>query len=81
MKLSDAIYKRVKYYMKLNNLKSLWDLYKATGIPKYTLNALFGTRKSNVIKLTTLVQLCLGLNTNLQEFFNDEIFKEIDDDM
>ena len=81
MKLSDAIYKRVRYYMKINNIKTLWDLYKITGVPKATINSLFSTRKSSIPKLTTLIQICNGLNTDLQDFFNDPIFKDIDDDL
>lgn len=81
MKLSDAIYKRIKYFMKLNNIDTFWDLYKATGVPKSTLNSNFSSRKTKVPKLTTLSQICDGLNTNLQDFFNDEIFKNIDDDI
>lgn len=80
MKLSDAIYKRVIFYMRKNNLNSLWDLYKATGVPKATLNSLFSSRKTKTPRLSTLTQICNGLNTDLQEFFNDKIFKDIDDD-
>lgn len=80
MKLSDAIYQRVNYFMSKNNLLTLWDLYKATGVPKATLNSLFSTRKTKVPRLTTLSQICDGLNTNLQEFFNDPIFSNLDDD-
>ena len=67
--------------MKINNLETLWDLYKATGVPKATINSLYGTKRVKVPRLTTLTQLCDGLNTNLQEFFNDEMFKNIDDDI
>lgn len=67
--------------MNINSINSLWHLYKVTGVPKATLNSLFSTRKTKVPKLTTLTQICDGLNTNLQEFFNDNIFKNIDDDM
>lgn len=81
MKLSDAIYNRVMYFMKKNKMNSLWDLYKATGVPKATLNALFSSRTTEVPKLTTLSQICSGLNTDLQEFFNDKSFKDIDDDL
>lgn len=81
MKISDAICQRVKYYMKKNNIQSLWELYKATGVPKSTINSLFSTRKTGVPQISTLIQICYGLNTNLQEFFNDEIFKDIDDDV
>lgn len=81
MQLSDAIYKRIKYYMVINDIKSLWQLYKVTGVPKATLNSLFSTRKTKIPKLNTLIQICYGLNTNLKDFFNDDIFKDIDDDM
>ena len=81
MQLSDAIYKRIKYYMVINDIKSLWQLYKVTGVPKATLNSLFSTRRTKIPKLSTLTQICYGLNTNLKDFFNDDIFKDIDDDM
>ena len=81
LKLSDAIYNRINYFMKKNNIESLWELYKLTGIPKATINSLLSTRKTDIPKLTTLSQLCNGLNTDLQEFFNDPSFKDIDDDM
>lgn len=81
MKLSDAIYQRIQYFMRKNNFDSLWDLYKATGVPKATINSLYGTKRTKIPRLTTLTQLCDGLNTNLQEFFNDEMFKNIDDDL
>ncbi len=80
MSISDAIYHRIKYYMKQNNINTLWELYKITGVSKSTLNDLLSTRKNKVVKLTTLVQICYGLNTNLQEFFNDSMFSNIDDD-
>lgn len=81
MQLSDAIYKRIKYYMKLNNIITWWDLYKVTGVPKSTINAIFCTKKTKIPRLITLTQLCYGLNTNLQDFFNDPIFFNIDDNM
>ena len=31
------------------------------------------------VKLTTISLLCSGLGITLQEFFNDDIFKDIDD--
>lgn len=81
MELSDAIYERIHYFMKINKIENLWELYKITGVPKTTINSLFGTRTAKIPKLTTLAQLCNGLNTDLQEFFNDPMFKDIDDNM
>ena len=80
MKLSDAINQRIQYYMKINNLNSFWDLYKVTGVPKATINSFLSSKKTEIPKLTTLIQICEGLNTNLKDFFNDDIFLDIDDD-
>lgn len=81
MKISDAIYQRVKYFMNKNSIITLWDLYKVTGVPKATINSLFASRKTKVPKITTLIQICDGLNTNLKEFFDDDMFKNIDDNI
>lgn len=69
MNISDAINQRIRYFMRKNNLNSLWDLYKTTGVPKATINALLSSRKTSVPKITTLIQICSGLNTNLKDFF------------
>ena len=36
MKLSDAIRKRIKFYLKKNNM-NIWKLFKMTGIPCSTM--------------------------------------------
>lgn len=40
MQLNDAIKNRIYYFLHKKGLSSLWDLYKLTGIPKSTINAL-----------------------------------------
>lgn len=79
MQLNDAIKIRIDYFLKRKDLSSLWDLYKVTGIPKSTINALFGTGKNKLPRLPTLLHICEGLDTTLQEFFNDPIFSDIED--
>lgn len=81
MKLSDAIDKRLNYFMGLNNIRSWWGLYKVTGVPKSTINSNFSSKETKVPSLPTLIQICNGLNTNLKDFFNDEMFTDIDDDL
>ncbi len=81
MKLSDAIDKRLDYFMSLNNIHSWWGLYKATGIPKSTINSNFSSKETKVPSLLILTQICNGLNTNLKEFFNDDVFIDIEDDL
>lgn len=79
MQLEDAIKIRIKYYLKKNNMDSLWELYKTSGVPKSTINALLSTNKSSVPKLATLLHICEGLNTTLKDFFNDDIFLDVED--
>ena len=72
MKLSDAIRKRIKYYLKVQNIK-IWDLCKATGIPCSTIST-FMSGKTELIKLDTLLHICEGFNISLGEFFTDSVF-------
>ena len=72
MKLSDAIRKRIKYYLKIQEMK-IWDLCKATGIPCSTIST-FMSGKTELIKLDTLLHICEGFNISLGEFFIDSIF-------
>lgn len=72
MQLSDAIRKRIKYYLKINKMK-IWDLCKATGIPCSTIST-FMSGKTELLKLDTLLHICEGFNTTLGEFFTDSIF-------
>ena len=72
MKLSDAIRKRIKYYLKIQDMK-IWDLCKATGIPCSTIST-FMSGKTELIKLDTLLHICEGFSISLGEFFTDSIF-------
>lgn len=72
MKLSDAIRKRIKNYLKIQDMK-IWDLCKATGIPCSTIST-FMSGKTELIKLDTLLHICEGFNISLGEFFTDSIF-------
>lgn len=78
MSLSDAIRKRMKYYLDKNQM-SIWSLFKATGIPRSTLCA-FMNGTTELIKLDTLLHVCEGFNITLIDFFNDPIFKEVEQD-
>ncbi len=79
MQLSEAIKIRIKYFLNKKGLSSLWELYKTSGVPKSTINALLGTETNKLPRLSTLLHLCEGLDTNLQEFFNDPMFIDIID--
>ena len=72
MQLSDAIRKRIKYYLRIKNMK-IWDLCKATGIPCSTIST-FMSGKTELLKLDTLLHICEGFNITIGEFFTDSIF-------
>ena len=78
MKLSDGIRERIKYYLKRNNM-NIWALCKATGIPCSTIST-FMSGKTELIKLDTLLHICEGFGITLTEFFQDDIFKEVEQD-
>ena len=75
MKLSDAIRKRIKFFLKENNMK-IWDLCKATGIPCSTIST-FMSGKTELIKLDTLLHICEGFNISLGEFVTNSIFDDV----
>ncbi len=80
MKLDEAVQLRIDYFLKKNNMSSLWDLYKSSGVPKSTINALLANKRNKLPILPTLLHICEGLNTNLKEFFNDTMFIDVEDD-
>ncbi len=78
MLLSDAIRKRINKLLKQNNM-NIWKLYKATGVPASTLSY-FMNGKRELINLKTLLHICEGLNIELKDFFDDPIFKNVEQD-
>ena len=72
MKLSDAIRKRIKYYLKEKNM-NVWKLCKMSGIPCSTIST-FMTGKTELIKIDTLLHICEGFQITLGEFFSNVIF-------
>ena len=78
MYLSDAVRSRIKHYQKQKGM-SLWALFKASGVPMSTLAA-FMSKKTELIKLDTLLHICEGFGITITEFFEDDIFKEVEQD-
>ena len=72
MKLSDAIRKRIKYYLKEKNM-NVWKLCKMSGIPCSTIST-FMSGKTELIKLDTLLHMCEGFGITLGEFFTNSMF-------
>ncbi len=78
MYLSDAVRKRIKFYQNKNNM-TLWALFKASGVPMSTLAA-FMSQRTELIKLDTLLHICEGFGISLTEFFEDDIFIDVEQD-
>ena len=78
MGLSDAIRKRIKYYLKEKNM-NVWKLCKMSGIPCSTIST-FMSGKTELLKIDTLLHICEGFNITLWEFFSDEMFDTAEQD-
>lgn len=78
MYLSDAVRERIEFYQKKKGM-SLWGLFKASGVPMSTLAA-FMSKRTELIKLDTLLHICEGFGITITEFFEDDIFKEVEQD-
>ena len=76
MKLSNAIRKRIKFYLKDRNM-NVWSLCKKTGIPCSTIST-FMSGKTELIKLDTLLHICEGFDITLGKFFTNEIFDDVE---
>ena len=78
MTLSEAIKTRILNLCKernitVNKLATLSGLYQST-----VNNILLGFSQSP--KAITVYRICQGLNIELHEFYNDKLFKNLDDD-
>ena len=78
MYLSDAVRERIKFYQKKNGM-SLFFLFIFCGVPISTLAA-FMSKRTELIKLDTLLHICEGFGITITEFFEDDIFKEVEQD-
>lgn len=78
MYLSNAIRKRLENLMKLNNTNGN-NLSLSSGIDRSTINR-FLRNKNKSIKIETLTLICQTLNISLKDFFDDELFDDIEID-
>ena len=78
MKLSDAIRKRIKFYLKEKKM-NVWTLCKMSGIPCSTIST-FMSGKTVLIKLDTILHICEGFNITLGEFFTEPMFDTAEQD-
>lgn len=77
MKLTEAIAIRVKKLLNERGL-SQYSLFKNGGVPRSTVSNVVNNNKKRV-STETVYQICSTLGISLKEFFDDEIFDNIDD--
>ena len=78
MQLSEATRLRIKGLLKERKMK-LYDLCKLSGIPCSTLSD-FMNAHTKLIQLDTLLHICEGFNITLVDFFNNDLFFEVEQD-
>lgn len=78
MDLQEAVKRRILSLCDEKNI-TINKLATLSGVRQSTVNNLIdGT--SNTPTLLTILRICLGLNMQLNEFFEDEVFKDLDDE-
>ena len=78
MQLSEAIRRRIINLAYERNI-TLHKLSLEAGIPYSTLSS-FINGKSQSPKLATLLHICEGLGIELNDFFTDKLFKDVEED-
>lgn len=78
MNLQEAIKLRVLKLCKEQNL-TINKLSTLSGMLQSTANSLIDGNSKNP-KLLTIIRICLGLNIQLKDFFDDDVFKDLEDE-
>lgn len=78
MDLQQAVKYRILKLCRERNI-TINKLAMLAGMNQSTVNSLIDGTSQNP-KLLTILRLCLGLDIELKEFFNDDIFKDLDDE-
>ena len=78
MNLHQAIKYRVLNLCKENNT-TINGLAMLSGTSQSTVNSLIDGSSKNP-KILTILRICLGLNMDLKDFFDDPIFKNLEDE-
>lgn len=73
MKLKDAVAKRIKEIIKEKGITQ-YELFKMTGVPQSTISTIL-KNETKTVKLSTIYEICSGLEIELSEFFNSDYLK------
>lgn len=78
MNLQEAIRLRIINLCKEHNI-NINKLSTLAGVRQSTINSIIIGDSKNV-QVLTILRICLGLNMQLEDFFTDELFKDLDDE-
>lgn len=78
MDLQKAIRLRILNLCKEHNI-TINKLATLAGVRQSTINSIINGH-SQKVQVLTILSICLGLNIQLNDFFNDDIFTDIDDE-
>lgn len=73
MNITQSIAKRIKECIKQKHITQ-YELFKRTGVPQTTISMIINN-KINSILITTIYQLCIGLEIELSDFFDVKYLK------
>ncbi len=73
MLLKDGVAKRIKAIMKEKGITQ-YQLFKNSGVPQSTISTILNS-ETKTVKLSTIYDICCGLNIELSEFFNINYLK------
>ena len=76
MKISEAMSKKLLGILKERDI-TVNKLSNICCLTQSTVDSIVSNKSKNP-KLLTIVRLCDGLNISLKEFFDDDVFKNID---
>lgn len=76
MTLENAIRKRIKELADKNNI-TINKVSSLAGLPHTTLLA-FMNNETHDPRISTLLHICEALNITLEDFFSDDIFKDVE---
>jgi len=77
MKLTQAIAIKVKNLLMERSLTQ-YQLFKLGGVPRSTLNDIINNKKKRV-STDSIYQICATLGVSLKQFFDDDLFENLDD--
>ena len=74
MKLNEAVSRRLQGLLQERGMTA-YQLYMKSGVPKSTIGNIINCQYDSM-KLRIIHELCQGLNLNISEFFDSDLFDE-----